>query len=70
MPSLNKCPNCNSCLDNVMIEPRRFFHCWLENTFYDKIAGKLILVDVYTLMSVDKDKIDALLYKKNPSRFT
>jgi hypothetical protein len=65
MPSLVKCPSCKICMDNITIIPRRFYHCFIENTFYDIIDGKPALVeDVYTLMNVSKEELDKLFYSK------
>lgn len=58
-----KCTVCNSCTDYVWIMPRRFFHCWLCDKYYDIIDGTMIEVDVKSIMGITQEQLDAL-YKK------
>lgn len=58
-----KCPECRSCTDIVWIEPRRFFHCWLCDIYYDIVDNKFIVVDVTKELNITKETL-AEIYKK------
>jgi len=59
-----KCPTCQSCCDTVMIMPRRFYHCYLCNIYYDIIEGKFTPVDAPAIMGVPKEELDKVFYKR------
>ena len=39
-----KCPECKSCCDLVYFGPKRFWHCWLCDIWYDGINSDLFVV--------------------------
>ena len=51
--NMNKCIDCNLCLDVIWVEPRRFFRCWLCEKLYDKVDGKLVeITDAHILREI------------------
>lgn len=45
MGSGKKCLDCRLCLDIVYFLPRRFYHCFLCQKYYDIIDAKLTVVN-------------------------
>lgn len=41
---MSKCVDCLSCLDLVYFGPKRFYHCWLCDLWYDGIIPNLYKV--------------------------
>lgn len=56
-----KCPSCNSCLDIVWLMPRRFYHCWLEDTWYDIVDNVVTLIDIEETTGIPKEVLDNLM---------
>jgi len=54
-----KCLDCKLCLDVIWIEPKRFYHCFLCDQFYDIIGGVLTKIDVDTELQKYYDLIAA-----------
>jgi hypothetical protein len=67
MPSTNKCPFCNSCLDIIMVMPRRYFRCWLEAKYFNLIDGKIVEVDIEKETGIPKAVLDEW-YNKESSK--
>lgn len=59
-----KCPNCNSCCDIVWILPRRFFHCWLCDIYYDFLEGKMITIDIEAATGISNTVLREQFYGK------
>lgn len=59
----HKCLECNGCCDIVMIMPRRFYHCFYCNLYYDIIDKKFTLVDAPAIMDIPKEELNKLFYK-------
>ena len=62
MPSNKKCLECNGCCDNVTIYPRRFFHCFYCDIYYDIVDGKFIEIDIEKEMGISKEVLRKQMY--------
>jgi len=64
-----KCPSCNSCLDIIWIMPRRFYHCWLEDVYYDLVDNKIVVVDVEKELGIHKEILSKMIQEKSNEKF-
>lgn len=53
-----KCKECLSCFNVVWIEPHRYYHCWLCNTWYAGQDSNLIQIpSPYNNKEVPEEKL-------------
>lgn len=70
MPSSKKCPECKLCLDIIHILPRRFYHCYLCDRFFDVLDNKITQVDVDVEMKKHLDILVKQEEEKLNERFS
>jgi hypothetical protein len=58
-----KCKECRSCLDTVIIPPRRFYHCFLCDIYSERKNGKMLIVDIVKETGISKEILDKM-YKE------
>lgn len=56
-----KCPSCNSCLDMVWILPNRFYHCWLEDIWYNIIEEKMVIINIFEATGITSEQLNILM---------
>lgn len=61
-----------SCTDVVWIMPRRFFHCWLCDIYYDIIDDKFTAINIEETMNVSKSALSEAMKEetKHNERFS